>query len=381
MLGTTIEKGILSAASRQPPSKGSNMKNYHSTSTQAAPKPNRFPVPRPPGTAWTRRLHGFTLVELLVVITIIGILVGLTIPAVIYVRVIAKQAAVTLDLKQLEMACQAYKEKFGEYPPDFAGVYLSSPEGDAPRAAVMRHLAKAFPRYQPGIPAGLGNTGWQGFLDDVQAGWGINTGTGLTPATSLTFWLGGKPQWIDPSDSTKGIRGFSGFCANPANPFDISTSRIKPFYEFALTRLNLLSGGLVYWPQGAEGNKTTAPIVYFRAENGNYTRNGNPVDGSLSNVKNIDGSLCPAIDTRLSNINGLYNYDGSLPNPVYSWINPRSFQIFSSGLDVLYSSPQGSTLELGVCLAFPTGENYDPVGQTYDDITNFSDGTLENAMP
>ncbi|MBU4271268.1 MAG: prepilin-type N-terminal cleavage/methylation domain-containing protein, partial [Planctomycetes bacterium] len=56
-----------------------------------------IPVPRPPSPA----PHGFTLVELLVVITIIGILVGLTIPAVMHVRVIAKQAAVTMDLKQL----------------------------------------------------------------------------------------------------------------------------------------------------------------------------------------------------------------------------------------------------------------------------------------
>jgi len=95
----------------------------------------------------------------------------------------------------------------------------------------------------------------------------------------------------------------------------------------------------------------------------------------------MNNSLWPAIDTRLSNIDGLYNYSGS-PPAVYSWVNPRSFQIFSSGLDVTYSSP--ITIPPGgldCCLAFPTGENYDPAGQTYDDITNFSDGTLENAMP
>ena len=66
--------------------------------------------------------RGFTLVEMLVVITIIGILAGLAIPAVIVARNRAKITAVAMDIKQLEMACQHYKEKFGEYPPDFAFV-------------------------------------------------------------------------------------------------------------------------------------------------------------------------------------------------------------------------------------------------------------------
>ncbi len=66
--------------------------------------------------------RGFTLVEMLVVITIIGILAGLAIPAVIVARNRAKVGAMVMDIKQLEMACQAYKEKFGEYPPDFAFV-------------------------------------------------------------------------------------------------------------------------------------------------------------------------------------------------------------------------------------------------------------------
>ncbi len=327
------------------------MKNYHSTSTRAASSPDRSPAPRPPGTAWTRRLNGFTLVELLVVITIIGILVGLTIPAVIYVRVIAKQAAVTLDLKQLEMACQAYKEKFGEYPPD-----------GTDHSAVLRHLAKAFPRFM--IAGADDIEKWDNLRTWIQdsSRWGasvdINT---LSPFNALAFWLGGRPAGGQ----------LTGFSANPADLFDTSTSRIGPFFDFDLNRLR--ADGY-YWPQGAAGTGTTGAIVYFRAENGGYATAGAYM---FSNGQNV----VPAIDTRLSNVDGLYNYDNS-KLPVYSWVNPRSIQIFSSGLDVTYSSP--ITIppgDLDGCLAFPTGENYDPVGYTYDDITNFSDGTLENAMP
>ena len=120
---------------------------------------------------------------------------------------------------------------------------------------------------------------------------------------------------------------------------------------------------------------TTGAIVYFRAENGAYTNKSALDIGTVA--------IYPAIDTRSSNVDGQYTgYVEANPHPVYSWVNPRSIQIFSSGLDVTYSSPIPlPSGELNGCLAFPTGENYDPVGQTYDDITNFSDGTLENAMP
>ncbi len=68
------------------------------------------------------RAAGFTLVEMLVVITIIGILAGLVIPAVVVAMRKAKEATIVMEISQLDMALKAYKEKFGEYPPDFAGL-------------------------------------------------------------------------------------------------------------------------------------------------------------------------------------------------------------------------------------------------------------------
>ena len=55
-----------------------------------------------------KRYKGFTLVELLVVITIIGMLIGILVPAVLGALELARQAACANNLSQLGKACQAY---------------------------------------------------------------------------------------------------------------------------------------------------------------------------------------------------------------------------------------------------------------------------------
>jgi len=336
-----------------------------------------------------RRLSaGFTLVELLVVITIIGILAGLvTAAAVVAVRR-AKEAAIYVELTQLDMACKAYKEKFGEYPPDFAGVN----SGDATlkaaaQSAVLRHFAKAFPRYAPGS--------WATLQTDVLNGWNLDIDN-LTPAGALAFFLGGKPDWLVESSgdavlpgagsnkvvSTRPIRGFLGFSANPAAPFDSSASRIKPFYDFDINSIGCTSSGgtvteIAYWPKvQAVTAKNSGLIVYFRAENGNYTVDGNIPNGNAStstNIKSRSQVVWPAIDTRLSTFPGM-------GTPTITWTNPQSVQIFASGLNLRYGTPvdaAGGTPFYG--LRYPVGTNY--ATDTFDDITNFYGGRLESAMP
>lgn len=63
------------------------------------------------------RRKAFTLVELLVVITIIGILVGLLLPAVQQAREAGRQTTCRNNLRQIGIATTAYHEKNRKFPP------------------------------------------------------------------------------------------------------------------------------------------------------------------------------------------------------------------------------------------------------------------------
>ena len=80
------------------------------------------------------RNDGFTLVEVLVVIVIIGILSAIAIPAITNAIATGKTTKMRMEISALEQAIERYRDKYGDYPPDFSNWTV-----------VERHYRKAFP--------------------------------------------------------------------------------------------------------------------------------------------------------------------------------------------------------------------------------------------
>ena len=66
-----------------------------------------------------KRIHGFTLVELLVVIAIIAILVALLLPAINAAREAARRTSCTNNLRQITLSLSNYQSIAKTYPPSY----------------------------------------------------------------------------------------------------------------------------------------------------------------------------------------------------------------------------------------------------------------------
>ena len=156
--------------------------------------------------------NGLTLVELMVVVVIIGILAGLLTVAVNSARKAVNAGVTKSELNGIAMAIESYKQKYGEYPPDFSD-----------QSSIVRHVQKRWPRY---TPRSTGNSAFERIANDIKlssraflhdnAGaseWNFNLPTSLGLGTNdetadkrtgvlardkarmsaLAFWLGGMP--------------------------------------------------------------------------------------------------------------------------------------------------------------------------------------------
>jgi|WetSurSiteA1Bulk_404760.scaffolds.fasta_scaffold57512_1 type IV pilus assembly protein PilA len=65
----------------------------------------------------TRNEKGFTLIELMIVIAIIGILAAIAIPQFNAYRARSYNASAVSDLRNIETACEAYYVDYNNYPP------------------------------------------------------------------------------------------------------------------------------------------------------------------------------------------------------------------------------------------------------------------------
>ena len=69
-----------------------------------------------PAAAYPRPLHGFTLVELLVVVAILATLMGLILPAVQSARESARRSSCLNNVRQLGLAAANHESARGRFP-------------------------------------------------------------------------------------------------------------------------------------------------------------------------------------------------------------------------------------------------------------------------
>ena len=322
-----------------------------------------------------RTTAGFTLVELLVVIVIIGMLVALISAAAAVAMGRANETVVKIELDNISQAFQAYKNKYGSYPPNFSD-----------QAAIVRHLKRAFPRHLE-FPETIDALSPLGAPADA-----------LTPAEAVVFWLGGFSS--DPEHPLTGPGG------PLARPLDVTTSNIddRTFdFEFDKTRLTIgreidvldddTTGKLNPYPvlvYTYHPKNLNEPYVYFDTSRGKF----DALPDFNTDAPNTELTYWPIYrvpGVTKGVVRALVNLD--VATGQYEFMNPKSFQVLSAGTDDEWSLTPGETGwntiwyqgsnyaqydNIGVPPSFPDGPYIGPLA---DNLVNFSPRNLENSQP
>ncbi len=372
---------------------------------------------------------GFTLVEMLVVIVIIGILASFILGAVIHARQTARKAVIRTEVSQFQTSLDNYRTEYGEYPADFFGINHPTPEIRLQaRNDVIRHLRKAFPRYVPGQirkqgtnpnPDGrLDNSDFEEFANDVY--YAYNRAIDplyFDPASALMFFLCGLP------DGVSGDMTPAGFHADPTMPFKPGRPRTELLFEVDPERFaasepdpfdNTRKRYMRFYPADV---LDAAPYVYFKSRrcrfSGGRYEYGWPDDDDPSQATQLvpayymhgpgmgENVCAPCLDEypgdapywddstnpppqpdNVSPSDGLTDF-----NYIRRWRDPEKYQVHSCGVRGRYGNvtidpanpvDPATTITKERFRFTKTGENLSR--DVHDDVTSFTKKSLEDEM-
>ncbi len=130
---------------------------------------------------------GFTLIEILLVVAIIGFLVAILVPSIGNVGSDAKQKAIKGDLNTLRLAVETYRLNHGAYP--------AAATWGANLTSETNRLVDRMPN-DPYSTGGTGNYTYS-LLGTTYAIYSVGTtGTGTATATADTCTCANSPIWV-----------------------------------------------------------------------------------------------------------------------------------------------------------------------------------------
>jgi prepilin-type N-terminal cleavage/methylation domain-containing protein len=263
---------------------------------------------------------GFTLIELLVVIGIIVILSTLTIVTIGGVYRYIDQVRTSAEIRQLADACEAFKLKYGRYPP--SRIVLSETPGGYDANSQL-YLGSIFTNIDLSQPID-----WNGDGTIQTAPWV------LEGDECLVYFLGGP--------------NLQGWCTDKSKPWVATPGRNRegPFYEFRTDRLVQRRPGFFVY-----NDRYGRPFLYFAA--------------TANQTSNNYFAHCP---TSAGNFEPYWDSARSTTSPVANkfYYMADKFQIISAGEDRNYGT--GGPYNRS---------NPSAVGPfDRDNLTNFTEGKL-----
>ena len=327
-------------------------------------------------SARTQRPHrgAFSLIELMIVITIIAILMSLLLVGVRGAMTTARNATVTVEFKNIEKGIADFKAKYGAEPPSSI-VLFEVPAGwtgSSPSAVIVNRSRALIRQMWPDFDFSVARdiNGDNDALDTIT----------LNGSECLVFFLGGlnSTNVVNQSGTLIGTTGAVittwaplGFSANPTNPFARGGARSGPFHEFSAIRITNRDGsadaeGMPEYLDQLPGQRN--PILYASSYGGRGYRD--------ADVQFTTQPTYNAYTTAPTGFAYFYRrYTGTNPATAANFIaapafNPKSCQLISPGSDGEYG--WGGTLSADMEMIEPRAERY----FERDNITNFKGGTI-----